>query len=1065
VANQASATVSVLLGNGAGSFGAKTDFTTANGPRGVAVRDLSGDGKFDLAVACLNASKVSVLLGNGTGGFGAKTDFATGAQPVAVAVGDWNGDGKPDLAAANQGANTVSILTGTGTGSFGASTDLPVTYGPGSIAPMDLNGDGTLDLAVACAPAGQISVLRGIGGAITPPGVKGFTSGASQGYSIVATPGFLIGTVRVDGVSQGAISSYSFSNVTANHSIDVSLNSGFTITASAGTGGSITPPGVITLPTGGGQAYTIAASAGSRLRRSRGWCLARRHRLVFVHQRHGEPLIYATFDGYSIIANAGSGKFGPRTALGTGMGPVDVAVGDLNGDHKPDLVIANSQDYSLSVLLGDGAGGFGALTTFATSFPPAGLATADLSGDGLLDIAVAEPQYNMVSVLLADGAGGFGPPMDHAVGPGPTAVAIGDLNEDGYPDLVVANTGGSSMSLLLGTGAGNFANGTQFSGGTQPSSIAIGDLDSDSHLDVIAGSPQASQVTVLRGDGAGGFEPQVESNTGVNCAALAIGDLNHDGYIDVVVASSYTSKVSVLSGDGTGQFEPIGQFDTGYPPSSVAVGDLNGDGKLDVAAPNIYALVVSVLLGDGSGALGSRTDFGAGVAPGVVTIADVSADGLPDLAVVNADNNTNTVSVLLGVGGSIAPPGRTVLGSGASQAYTITAHQGYVTTDVLVDGVSQGAIGSYTFAGVTSNHSIDASFTSGFTLTANAGVGGSITPAGVITVASGATQPYAIAAANGYIISDVLVDGISQGAVGSYTFSNVVSNHTVAASFVPAYRITAAGGSGVFGPKTDYGPGSFPTSDVLRDVSGDGNPDLIVANWFGNSVSVLLGDGAGGFGPKTDFGAGDRPVSVAVGDLNGDGKPDLAVANYGTPAVSVLLGSGTGSFATKLDFPVGGNPTAIAIGDLDVDGKPDLAVTSAGSNSVAVLRGRRWGWFWRQRRIRNRNVALLGRHRRREPGRQVRSRGNEPRVQYGVDPARRRSGWVRSQDRFRDRSGAVDRCTRRSQRRRQNSTSWFRTATAIRFRFCSGTAAGDSPRRSIIPPKTGPLAGRRGFQR
>ncbi len=91
----------MLLGNGAGGFGAKTDFATGTVPISVAIGDLNGDGKPDLAVANSNSSTVSVLLGNGAGGFGAKTDFATGTNPHSVAIGDVNGDGKPDLAVAN----------------------------------------------------------------------------------------------------------------------------------------------------------------------------------------------------------------------------------------------------------------------------------------------------------------------------------------------------------------------------------------------------------------------------------------------------------------------------------------------------------------------------------------------------------------------------------------------------------------------------------------------------------------------------------------------------------------------------------------------------------------------------------------------------------------------------------------------------------------------------------------------------------------------------------------------------------------------------------------------------
>ncbi len=148
----------ILLGTGTGSFGAKTDFGTDFVPASVAVGDFNGDGNLDLATANGDPSgffsdtdpqTVSILLGTGTGSFGAKTNFGTGSSPQSVAVGDFNGDGKLDLAVANFDSNTGSILLGTGTGSFGPKTDFGTGAGPVSVAVGDFNGDGNLDLAVA----------------------------------------------------------------------------------------------------------------------------------------------------------------------------------------------------------------------------------------------------------------------------------------------------------------------------------------------------------------------------------------------------------------------------------------------------------------------------------------------------------------------------------------------------------------------------------------------------------------------------------------------------------------------------------------------------------------------------------------------------------------------------------------------------------------------------------------------------------------------------------------------------------------------------------------------------
>jgi hypothetical protein len=144
-------------------------------------------------------------------------------------------------------------------------------------------------------------------------------------------------------------------------------------------------------------------------------------------------------------------------------------------------------------------------------------------------------------------------------------------------------------------------------------------------------------------------------------------------------------------------------------------------------------------------------------------------------------------------------------------------------------------------------------------------------------------------------------------------------------------------GGGGFGPQTDFAVGVHPRCVALGDLDGDGHLDVVAANEGSNTVSVLLGTGSGSFGAKTDYATGSSPYWVAICDLSGNGKPDLAVANYGVGTVSVLLGTGSGGFGARTDHATGTNPMSVAIGDLNGDGKPDLAVASSGSNAVSVL--------------------------------------------------------------------------------------------------------------------------------
>ena len=154
----------------------------------------------------------------------------------------------------------------------------------------------------------------------------------------------------------------------------------------------------------------------------------------------------------------------------------------------------------------------------------------------------------------------------------------------------------------------------------------------------------------------------------------------------------------------------------------------------------------------------------------------------------------------------------------------------------------------------------------------------------------------------------------------------------------------AAEAQGVsFIARRDFAAGARPFSVAVGDFNGDGKPDLAVANFGSNNVSVLLGNGDGSFQAARNFGAGTTPRSVAVGDFNGDGLQDLAVANGGSPpyqsdgSISVLLGTGDGSFTAVQTIAAGDTPASIAIADFNGDGRPDLAVANFRSNNVSVL--------------------------------------------------------------------------------------------------------------------------------
>src|SRR5207249_4276745 len=253
---------------------------------------------------------------------------------------------------------------------------------------------------------------------------------------------------------------------------------------------------------------------------------------------------------------------------------------------------------------------------FASGTTPLSVTVGDLNGDGKLDLVVANQTSNTVSVLLNTTASGaaipsFAAKQDFATGTTPVSVTVGDVNLDGKLDLAVANHNSSTVSVLLNTTAPgaaipSFASKHDFATSTLPLSVTVGDLNLDGRLDLAVANLNSSTVSVLLNTTAPGaaipsFAAKQDFATGTGPRSVTVSEVNGDGGLDLAVANEGSNTVSVLlnttaPGAAMPSFAAKQDFATGTIPPSATLFHSNLDGKLDLAVANVGSNTVSVLL-------------------------------------------------------------------------------------------------------------------------------------------------------------------------------------------------------------------------------------------------------------------------------------------------------------------------------------------------------------------------------------------------------------------------------------------------------------------------------------
>jgi hypothetical protein len=330
-----------------------------------------------------------------------------------------------------------------------------------------------------------------------------------------------------------------------------------------------------------------------------------------------------------------------------------MAIGELSGDGKPDVVTANCHSTTVSVLLNRGEGAFETRRDYAAGERPERVEIADLNGDGKSDLLTANLDRT-ISVLFNQGAGTFGPPVTYALGLRPRDslydVLIADVNGDDKPDLVAEGGNDSIMvSVLLNHGDGTFEPKRDYLAGRPHVDIALGDVNADAKPDLVIAHDDCCVAVLLNG-GEGSFETRREYEGVPFPGGVEIGDLNGDGKMDIATANYGDPLASVLLNRGDGSFGAPRSYGCGscnvdaqIAPSAMAIADLNGDDKADLVTVwtgvrygelhegNEYVAGVSVRLNKGNGSFSPAHNYDIPGLPWLV-IVDLNGDGKPDIA-------------------------------------------------------------------------------------------------------------------------------------------------------------------------------------------------------------------------------------------------------------------------------------------------------------------------------------------------------------------------------------------------------------------------------------------------
>lgn len=510
----------------------------------LAAADLNLDSHADLVVIRQDET-LSVLLGEGDGTFADYGEHETSPFAGTVAIGDFDGDDLPDLAAGLPcDASGVDLFLGDGLGGFAQRRTTPATHRSGTAIAGDVDGDGMLDVVGSARStllgSGEGSFSEVLGKGTVGGDLLALADFDGDGRLDVATAEFRWLAVRL-GNGDGTFGSVRelateidtsrpvLEDLDGDGLLDLAINQD--LRDSGGTIGSVavylgTEDGGFAAPTQnpiGGYARGLAAADlnGDRV-----------------------PDLVATSnaeDSLSIFLGNGDGSFAPAAGYAAGSEPFGLGIADLNDDSAGDLVLTNAfPDPGVSTFLGRGDGSFASRTVLAMDGEPFGVVLLQADANETLDAVVARHSGHELSLLLGNGRGSFAPQdlFEHVAFP--MHLSAADFDGDATDDFVFS--GDNGIRVALGTGRGEFELGPLYQAPSGQNLVA--DFDGDGALDVfVHGSP----VHVLFGTGTGEFSCVRRYAVGGGLVWSAVADVNRDGRPDLVGTTSQRSNIDRLA--------------------------------------------------------------------------------------------------------------------------------------------------------------------------------------------------------------------------------------------------------------------------------------------------------------------------------------------------------------------------------------------------------------------------------------------------------------------------------------------------------------------------------------